>query len=194
MSPSNDIMNFGQWVGHNLLFSEVLETDNRTPCFIFSVPNTVLKMLRMDAGGNKFGVLAPAIEFWIALIMVRGQDSIINGSVCDVLFTLHILFHHTFFTLHLKTLVIGGLFNLLVSCIIYQFIVLPQKQSNQKGRKNESMAPFIVGFGIIMPLCVVTPYYAVRYFCIKSKIIKFLTGVAQVLTFFRCSEGKRKDM
>lgn len=40
-----------------------------------------------------------------------------------------------------------------------------------------------------MPLCAVAPYYGVRYFGVKNKMIKFLCGTAQLTSFFRCSEA-----
>eukprot|EP00571_Detonula_confervacea_P011967 CAMPEP_0172306306 /NCGR_PEP_ID=MMETSP1058-20130122/7405_1 /TAXON_ID=83371 /ORGANISM="Detonula confervacea, Strain CCMP 353" /LENGTH=441 /DNA_ID=CAMNT_0013018147 /DNA_START=36 /DNA_END=1361 /DNA_ORIENTATION=+ len=149
---------FGKWVGHNLLFSDVLESDSRSPCTTFSIPDYFLKLFHMEGGGNKFGLLAPQIEFWIALV---------------------------------ASLIMGALFSSCLSCIIYHFIVLPRKEINtQKRKKNlESMTPFIVGFGIVMPICIVSPYYGLRYFMIKNKILKFFTGVAQITSFFRCSEA-----
>lgn len=74
-------------------------------------------------------------------------------------------------------------------------MVLPRKKNKMQDGKqpangsSASMTPFLIGFGIIMPLCSIFPFYANRYFCIKNKIIKFLNGVAQLTTFFRCSEA-----
>jgi hypothetical protein len=62
-------------------------------------------------------------------------------------------------------------------------------------RKNKhivdlGMTPYLIGFGVIMPICAVLPYYSLKYFCIRSKIIKFLAACAQLTLFFRCSEGE----
>lgn len=85
----------------------------------------------------------------------------------------------------------GAIFSSAASCIIYRYIILPRKQSNdKKTRMPPIVSPYLVGFGIVMPLCAVSPYYYLRYFGIKNKIIKFLAGVAQLTSFFRCSEGK----
>lgn len=152
-SNSNQIKAFGEWVGRNLLFSDVLESDGRKPCMTFTVPDFIL-----NYGGDKFGLLAPRIEFWIALLV---------------------------------SLVIGSLFSTCISCITYQFIVFPRKEHTKKQGKqeNQPITPFLVGFGIIMPLCAFSPYYGLRYFLIKNKLIKFLAGVAQLTSFFRCSEA-----
>lgn len=64
---------FGEWVGRNLLFSDVLESDKRLPCMTFTINANILKLFGVDRGGNRFGLLAPRIEFWIALVMVRGH-------------------------------------------------------------------------------------------------------------------------
>ena len=65
---------FGTWVGHNLFFSDTLESDTRKPCMIFSMPKIILQTLHLedDGGENKFGILIPYLEFWIAMVMVRG--------------------------------------------------------------------------------------------------------------------------
>ena len=69
----------GQWIGENLLFSTLLESDNRLPCATFAVPPPVLAILHIlkEEGGDregteiiKFGLLLPRIEFWIALVSV----------------------------------------------------------------------------------------------------------------------------
>jgi len=144
-------------VGHNILFSDYLESDQRTPCFTFSVPESILSLFHVDiSGGNEFGLLAPRIEFYLGLLM---------------------------------TLLIGAIFNACVSCIIYQFMVIPRKIQQKSKQDSQTLLPFLIGFGIIMPLCIVSPYYAVRYFCIKNKILKFLAAVAQAITFFRTSEA-----
>jgi hypothetical protein len=62
---------FGEWVGRNILFSDVIDSDKRVPCMTFTVPANILHWFGVDHGGNKFGFLAPRIEFWIALVMVR---------------------------------------------------------------------------------------------------------------------------
>ena len=62
----------GEWVGHNLLFSDIIESDQRVPCIIFTVPPSILHRFGIeDHDDNKFGLLAPCVEFWIALVVVR---------------------------------------------------------------------------------------------------------------------------
>ena len=146
---------FGKWVGQNLLFTEVLESDDRVPCMIFSMPEFIINVFHIE---DKFGVLVPYLEFWIALV---------------------------------NTLIIGAIFSSCISCIMYYFIVLPQKQSKKSKKQNNNITPFLIGFGFIMPICAISPYYGLRYFGVKSKIFKFLLGIAQLTTFFRCSEGMR---
>ena len=101
----------------------------------------------------------------------------------------------------------GAIFSSAASCIIYRFIILPRKQSNERKISSSKQSsktttrqtdatntsPYLIGFGIVMPLCALSPYYYLRYFGIKNKIIKFLAGVAQLTSFFRCSEGERRQ-
>ena len=149
---------FGKWVGQNLLFTDILESDDRVPCMIFSMPQLIINVFHMedDGNGNKFGLLLPHLEFWIALV---------------------------------NTLIIGAIFSSCISCIMYYFIVIPQKQSKKSKKQNNNITPFLIGFGFIMPICAISPYYGLRYLGVKSKIFKFLFGIAQLTTFFRCSEG-----
>jgi hypothetical protein len=115
---------------------------------------------------------------------------------------------------HHQTLIMGAIYSSVISCIIYRWIILPRKErrrrrmnkEQEENNSNNSIkngtttttttinvitpSPYLVGFGIVMPLCAVSPYYYLRYFGIKNKIIKFLAGVAQLTSFFRCSEGK----
>ena len=69
MSAAEDTepFHFGRWVGHHLLFSDVVESDQRTPCVTFTVPDAILRFFGVEAGGNEFGILAPQLQFWLAL-------------------------------------------------------------------------------------------------------------------------------
>jgi hypothetical protein len=66
----------GKWIGENLLFSSVLESDDRVPCVTFIMPRSIVAMLHILKEGDdveeslRFGLLLPRIEFWIALVSV----------------------------------------------------------------------------------------------------------------------------
>ena len=143
----------GTWIGQTFFFSDILESDTRTPVLQFTIPDIILQIFLMSKNNNddddvqyKFGILIPYVEFWIALAV---------------------------------TLLMGAIFSSCISVIMYYFIILPQKQS--KKNNNDSMTHFLVGFGIVMPICVVSPYLGLRYFGIKNKVMKFLTGVVSCL-------------
>ena len=85
---------------------------------------------------------------------------------------------------------LGVIFNSLISCIIYYFIILPRKnEKNNNAQLQNSITPYLIGYGVIMPICVFSPYYGLRYFYIKNKMMKFFAGIAQLTSFFRCSEA-----
>jgi hypothetical protein len=90
-------VSFGEWVGRNLLFSDVIESDKRVPCIIFTVPANIVNWFGVDHVGNKFGLLAPRIEFWIALVMVRGELTIPDDDLSLLSF-----FHLNFAVPHRK--------------------------------------------------------------------------------------------
>jgi hypothetical protein len=94
-----------------------------------------------------------------------------------------------FWTCLIVVLLMGAIFASCCCYIMYHYIVLPRKQAQKLGVVL-GMTPFIIGFGIIMPICVISPYYSMRYFGIRSKLIKFLAATAQLTLFFRCSEGE----
>jgi hypothetical protein len=66
----------GKWIGENLLFSSILESDDRVPCVTFVMPRSIVAMLHILKEGEeeeedmRFGLLLPRIEFWIALVSV----------------------------------------------------------------------------------------------------------------------------
>ena len=94
-----------------------------------------------------------------------------------------------FWTCLIVILLMGAIFASCCCYIIYHYIVLPRKQATKLG-VNLTMTPFIIGFGIIMPFCAISPYYILRYFGIRNKLMKFLAATTQLTLFFRCSEGE----
>ena len=135
----------GNWIGQTFFFSDILESDTRTPVLQFAIPDIILQIFLMSKNDDvqyKFGILIPYVEFWIALTM---------------------------------TLLMGAIFSSCISVIMYYFIILPQKQ--RKKNNNNDVMHFLVGFGVVMPICVVSPYLGLRYFGIKNKVMKFLTGI-----------------
>jgi len=81
-------------------------------------------------------------------------------------------------------LLLGAIYSTILSCVMYKFIILPRKQQQQP-----SSTALLIGFGFIVPLCVVYPYYGLPFFLIKNKVIKFLFGIASLTTAFRCLEA-----
>lgn len=142
-TPSSILQSIGTWVGHNLLFSEALESDQRLPRLTFTI------------GGGRYGVLAPSLHFWLAL------------GTC---------------------LILGAIYSAILSCFMYNFIILPRKQKSSNSNTSTTTS-LLISFGFIMPLCVIYPYYGLHFFLIKNKIMKFLFGIASLTTSFRCSEA-----
>lgn len=150
----------GNWIGQTFFFSDILESDTRTPVLQFTIPDIILQIFLMSKNKDgyddvqyKFGILIPYVEFWIALTV---------------------------------TLLMGAIFSSCISVIMYYFIILPQKQSKTTKKNNNShITHFLVGFGIVMPICVASPYLGLRYFGIKNKVMKFLTGVVSLYSYDR---------
>lgn len=140
MSSSSSMQSIGRWIGNNILYSEALASDQRLPCITFSI------------AGSRYGLLAPSLQFWLAL------------GTC---------------------LLLGAIYSTVLSCIMYKFIIFPRKQQQHPDTSTTSL---LVGFGFIVPLCVIYPYYGIHFFLIKNKVIKFLFGIASLTTAFRCSE------
>ena len=136
-------MSVGRWIGHNLLFSEELASDQRLPFFTFAI------------GNGNYGLLLPSLQFWLAL------------GTC---------------------LFLGTIYATILSCVMYKFITLPRRKE-QQSRPTTSSSSLLFGFGFIMPLCVIYPYYGIHFFLIKNKVIKFFFGLAALTAAFRCSEA-----
>lgn len=154
----SSLSSIGKWVGHYLLFSDILESDKRVPYLTFTPANFLRWFGIQDCVDTTiiFGLLMPSIEFWTCLIVI---------------------------------LLMGAIFASCCCYIMYHYIVLPRKQATKLGVQL-TMTPFIIGFGIIMPFCAVSPYYILRYFGIRNKLMKFLAATTQLTLFFRCSEGE----
>eukprot|EP00573_Skeletonema_grethae_P002317 CAMPEP_0201687430 /NCGR_PEP_ID=MMETSP0578-20130828/1500_1 /ASSEMBLY_ACC=CAM_ASM_000663 /TAXON_ID=267565 /ORGANISM="Skeletonema grethea, Strain CCMP 1804" /LENGTH=436 /DNA_ID=CAMNT_0048171587 /DNA_START=55 /DNA_END=1365 /DNA_ORIENTATION=+ len=88
-------------------------------------------------------------------------------------------------------LLLGAIYSTILSCIMYQFIILPRKKKKKHDHdaSSSTTTSLLVGFGFIVPLCVIYPYYGIHFFLIKNKVIKFLFGIASLTTAFRCSEA-----
>ena len=177
---SGSFGSFGEWVGRNLLFSDVLESDTRVP-----------KLPQIDWRRPW------RHQVWVARTENRVLDCPGHGERAIDYFRkqslLILLFSFEDAVPLYKVLIMGAAFALCLSCIIYRFIVLPRKHMHtlkDKHSIDSGMTLFLIGFGLIMPICAILPYYLMRYFKIRNKIIKFLAASVQLTFFFRCSEGE----
>ncbi len=68
-----------KWIGDNLLFAEFLESDQRSPMITFQIPGLLTKSVGMGSG--KLGVVAPSIQFWFAIAVVRSSNNYFDGLV-----------------------------------------------------------------------------------------------------------------
>ena len=186
MAPSGYYESFVTWVGGNLLFSDFLESDQRVPFLTFRMPRLVLNSLNMDESEDNFALYAPSVEFWIALKVVR-SCVIITKFVVDE----HgiVIFAHQSLQNNIQLLVIWSFISVILSWIMYKFIILPRKKfakkkkDQQKNGGNLDMTLYFVGFGLIMPICVWWPYYEIRVFHIQNKVLKFATTLGPITTF-----------
>lgn len=122
----------------------------------------------MPTGGEhqnvEIGLIMLSLDFWISLLVV---------------------------------VLIGSAFNLAVAIVSYYFIVLPRKRTQQRHKKddgkdsiaNARIMPYLIGFGVVMPLAVYYPFCCIPIFGVRNKVLKFFFGVQSITTFFRCSEG-----
>lgn len=101
----------------------------------------------------------------------------------------------------LFVMLMGCIFNVFVAILSYNMIVLPRRRQHHSYQRNSkkdgdttnddqrTMTHFLFGFGVIMPLSAIYPYYCIPFFGVKNKVLKFFFGVQSLTTFFRCSEG-----
>ena len=55
---------------------------------------------------------------------------------------------------------------------------------------RKSPLAFLTGYGVVIPLLLSYPYFAINYLEIRSSNIKFLNGMVPLLAMFRTSAGK----
>mmetsp|Transcript_23540 Transcript_23540/g.49700 ORF Transcript_23540/g.49700 Transcript_23540/m.49700 type:complete len:461 (-) Transcript_23540:21-1403(-) len=156
--PEKKLISICKWIGGNVLFSELLESDQRSPLITFQIPELITKFLGMGSG--KLGVVAPSIQFWLAIAVI---------------------------------LAIWILVSLVISLVSYHFIILPRKlRKKSDDNKSEDIfeiTPYLIGFGLLMPFCVMFPFYEVKYFNIQNKVIRFICTLGPITAFFRVSEA-----
>uniref|UniRef100_A0A7S1ZBJ1 Uncharacterized protein n=1 Tax=Ditylum brightwellii TaxID=49249 RepID=A0A7S1ZBJ1_9STRA len=79
-----------------------------------------------------------------------------------------------------KVLLVTAICGALTSILIYNYIV------RQRGTWNA----YLVGYGIIIPICIAFPYVMIPLLEIENKILKFChISIFPILTMFRCSEA-----
>uniref|UniRef100_A0A6V2GVM9 Wax synthase domain-containing protein n=1 Tax=Ditylum brightwellii TaxID=49249 RepID=A0A6V2GVM9_9STRA len=101
----------------------------------------------------------------------QGEDTITYGFVAPEL-----LFWVELGVVLLVTAICGAL----TSILIYNYIV------RQRGTWNA----YLVGYGIIIPICIAFPYVMIPLLEIENKILKFChISIFPILTMFRCSEA-----
>ena len=157
----------GKYIGETILFSSYLEDDIRTPFVTFPLPTFIASSL-LGQEDAQLGIVMASLQFWIALLFV---------------------------------MLMGCIFNVFVAILSYNMIVLPRRRQHHSYQRNSkkdgdttnddqrTMTHFLFGFGVIMPLSAIYPYYCIPFFGVKNKVLKFFFGVQSLTTFFRCSEG-----
>lgn len=149
----------GSWVGRVLLFSETSDTDATPPWMTVRLP---------------VGAIFERLPSWTGM----GKHSAATADLIGPSIP--------FWIALLNLFIVGACFSTLMSCMMHSWIILPSKQQN---RKPGQPTGFLVGFGLLMPLCAAFPYYGVQYFAIRNKIHRFLFCLGPLTTFFRCPQA-----
>ena len=83
----------------------------------------------------------------------------------------------------IKLLGILCLYGIMVSTMVYHFIV-------QQRKKNNKIISYLVGYGIILPMTLFIPPYLTQLLNIQNMLLRFCVScVLPALILFRTSEG-----
>lgn len=63
-----------------MLFSKLLESDKRSPLITFHIPGLITQYLGVES--RKLGVVAPSIQFWFAIAVVRPSNIDLIARFC----------------------------------------------------------------------------------------------------------------
>mmetsp|Transcript_24717 Transcript_24717/g.38074 ORF Transcript_24717/g.38074 Transcript_24717/m.38074 type:complete len:424 (-) Transcript_24717:75-1346(-) len=83
----------------------------------------------------------------------------------------------------LTLIMLNVLLSTMLSVVVKTFII------DARGKSNK-VSPYLIGYGIIIPLVFIYPYYFVSIFDVRNKLIKFLCGaIVPTVVSFRVSEA-----
>jgi len=85
-----------------------------------------------------------------------------------------------FWTQLICIMLIEAAFGCIISALVYNQIVC----------RRGSTSSFLVGYGIVIPACLLFPYYLIATLDLRNKILKFAaSAIVPNLTLFRCMEA-----
>jgi len=85
----------------------------------------------------------------------------------------------TFWTQLTAVLFMQGLFGALIALIVHKLII----------PRRETPTSYLVGYGIVIPCCMLFPFYVIRAFDIRNKVVKFMFTTNPAMLMFRCMEA-----
>jgi len=91
----------------------------------------------------------------------------------------------TFWSQTVALLFLSELFVVLIASIVYHGII-----KYRCGATTTTVGPYLIGFGIVCPLCLIFPFWIMNFFEIKNTILRFATcSLPPITCLFHCTEA-----
>mmetsp|Transcript_15356 Transcript_15356/g.21889 ORF Transcript_15356/g.21889 Transcript_15356/m.21889 type:complete len:325 (-) Transcript_15356:484-1458(-) len=80
---------------------------------------------------------------------------------------------------------IQSVFVAITSGVIYWTMIKPSEQQ----KSSNKIQNFLVGYGFVIPLCLIYPRFIIQFFGIRNKVIRFAFTAVPIASLFRCAEA-----
>lgn len=141
-------------------------------------------VFQFDLFDETYAVLPPKWNFWIQLTVV--SDILAQLSILLLLSIISsLLISHATHSLNQINFV--QIFFVLINSTLVYYLVIERRSS--KKRIYPTFQGMIVGYGIVLPICIYYPRYIYHLLNIHNVVIRFALAAVPIAGLFRCTEG-----
>ena len=114
----------------------------------------------------------------------------VNKSICLNAILFVITNRIECIVMYYQVSLIQSVFVAITSGVIYWTMIKPSEQQ----KSSNKIQNFLVGYGFVIPLCLIYPRFIIQFFGIRNKVIRFAFTAVPIASLFRCAEGKKKHI
>lgn len=144
------------------------------------VEDTRYPLTLFDIGDYQIGLLPPEPIFFLQVIIVSNV-ALCSLSFCSVCLFLTYLNHH--FVIVLQLLLIQMTIANALAVLCYYGII-------KHGKDQSPVTPFLITFGIVLPLTSWTPFFIMDHLDIRSTVLRMGLVALPICVQLTCLQGK----